>query len=233
MVSTRGMSRGHSRTRRAERTRSEILEAAAVRFAELGFEGTRLEDVGEDVGIGRSAILYHFKDKRQLYRAVLDGLFGELLAQLRAALTTPGALERRLESAVRVSVAYFGRRPLAARLAMRESVSPDPALREEIRAQARPFLALLEALFAEGERSGAFRPVRSDPLHFASSVAGATLFYVAALPTVVSDLPYDPLSREQLEAHERDVLDITRRLLGTRGPRSVGDRRGPSRPRSP
>ena len=46
------------RPSRAERTRGQILEAA-----------------GQDVGIGRSAVLYHFKDKKLLYRAVLDDLF--------------------------------------------------------------------------------------------------------------------------------------------------------------
>ncbi len=33
-------------------------------------------------------------------------------------------------------------------------------------------------------------------------------------PVIVADLPYDPLSQQQLEAHRRDVLNITRRLLG-------------------
>ena len=107
----------------------------------------------------------------------------------------------------------MGRHPTAARLALRESINPDPTIREEIQAQARPFLSLLEMIFEEGERSGVFRPLRSDPLHFVSTVAGSTLFYVAALPTFVGELPYDLLSEEQLEAHKRDVLDITR---GTR-----------------
>ncbi len=184
-------------------------------------DDTRLEDVGEDVGIGRSAVLYHFKDKRLLYRAVLDEIFGGLLLEQRAALTEPGTVAQRLEAAVRAFVRYMGRRPIAARLAMRECVSPDPKIREEIRAQARPFLDLLEMIFEEGERSGVFRPLRSDPLHFASIIAGATLVYVAAMPTFVGELPYDPLSPEQLQAHERDVLDVTRRLLGIRGPRAV------------
>ncbi len=210
-----------SRRRSAEQTRGQILEAAVLRFAELGFNDTRLEDLGEDVGIGRSAILYHFKDKRLLYRAVLDEIFGGLLGELRAALTATGTLAERLEAAVGAFVDYMGRHPIAARIAMRESVNPDPRLREELQAQARPFLSLLEAIFEEGERAGVFRPLRSDPLHFVSIVAGATLFYVAALPTVVGELPYDPLCAEQLEAHKRDVLDVTRRLLGIRAPRAV------------
>ena len=61
-------------------------------------------------------------------------------------------------------------------------------------------------------------------------MAGATLFYIAALATFVGELPYDLLAEEQLEAHKRDVLDITRRLLGIRGPRAVADRpTGPDR----
>ncbi len=215
------MTESQRRHRKAEETWSQILKAAAHRFAERGFNETRLEDVGEDVGIGRSAVLYHFKDKRLLYRAVLDQLFGGLLAELRSALTAAGTLAERLEAAVCTFVDYMGRHPTAARLAVRESVNPDPKIRVEIQAQARPFLSLLEMIFEEGERSGVFRPLRSDPLHFVSAVAGATLFYVAALPTFVGELPYDPLSEEQLEAHKRDVLDITRRLLGIRGPRAV------------
>lgn len=209
------------RQKKAERTRGQILEAAALRFAESGFSETRLEDVGKDVGIGRSAVLYHFKDKQLLYRAVLDELFGGLLAVLRSSLMAGGTLADRLEDGVCAFVDYMGQHPTAARLALRESINPVPEIREEIQAQARPFFALLEMIFEEGERSGVFRPLRSDPLHFVSTVAGSTLFYVAALPTFVGELPYDLLCDEQLEAHKRDVLDITRRLLGIRGPRAV------------
>lgn len=208
-----------SRSNRAERTREQILEAAAVRFADLGFTDTRLEDVGEDVGIGRSAVLYHFRDKHQLYRAVLDDLFGGLLVELRSALTSDRTLAERLEGAVCAFVDTMARRPTAARLLVREAVNTDPVRRAEVRARSRPFLKLVERVYEEGELSGAFRPARSDPLHFVSMVAGATLFYFAALPTFVADLPYDLRSPEQVEAHKRDVLEITRRLLGIRGPR--------------
>jgi len=215
------MSATARRPGRAERTRAQILEVAARHFAESGFDATRLDDIGRAVGIGRSAVLYHFKDKQLLYRAVLDEMFGGLLAALRSPLMGVGTLTDRLEAAVKSFVDYMGRHPTAAQLALRESIQSDPKLREEIQAQAQPFLSLLEMIFEEGERSGVFRPLRSDPLHFVSTVVGSTLFYVAALPTFVRDLPYDLLSEDQLEAHKRDVLDITRRLLGIRGPRPV------------
>ncbi len=215
------MTATQKRQKKAERTRGQILEAAALRFAESGFSETRLEDVGKDVGIGRSAVLYHFKDKQLLYRAGLDELFGGLLAVLRSSHMAGGTLADRLEDGVCAFVDYMGQHPTAARLALRESINPVPEIREEIQAQARPFLGLLEMIFEEGEHSGVFRPLRSDPLHFVSTVAGSALFYVAALPNFVGELPYDLLCDEQLKAHKRDVLDITRRLLGIRGPTAV------------
>ena len=202
------------RQAKAEGTRAQILAAAARRFAEHGYSRTRLEDVGEDVGVVRSAVLYHFHDKRQLYRAVLDDLFGALLEQLQSALVASGTLSERIETAVSVFVDYMAQRPDAARIAMRESVHSDPEIVSEMRSHAAPYFSLLKMIFAEGERSGVLQPLRPDPLHFVSAVAGSTLFYIAALPTFVADLPYDPLSPEQLEAHKRDVLNITRRLLG-------------------
>ena len=69
-------------TSRAERTRATILETAEALFAERGFEATRLEDVAERVGIRRASIVYYFRDKRELYEAVLQDVFEELLAAL-------------------------------------------------------------------------------------------------------------------------------------------------------
>jgi TetR/AcrR family transcriptional regulator len=220
-----------SRQTRADRTRAQILEAAAERFALYGYDETRLEDVGQDVGIGRSAVLYHFKDKQQLHRAVLDDVFGELLDRLRAALVGTGSLADRVERAVGGFVDHLGRHPTAARIGMREAVVADPALREEVQRQARPFLALLEMIFEEGERTGVFRPLRCDPLRFVSTIAGATLFYVAALPTVMAEMPYDPLSDDALGAHRRDMIDAARRMLGIRGPRPAPDEPTRRRPR--
>jgi hypothetical protein len=47
----------------------------------------------------------------------------------------------------------------------------------------------------------------------ASAIAGATVFFVAAMPTLVPDLEFDPLSREQLDVHKQEVLRIAQRLL--------------------
>jgi len=210
---------------KSERTRAEILHAAEHCFAARGFARTRLDDIGDEAGIAGTAILYHYKDKRELYRAVLTDCFSGLLAALQGTLAGHGTLVQRIEALVSVIVDYVGNRPTAARLALREASTDDPEQQAELRAYAAPFLELLTHIFEEGERSGVIQPIRSDPFHFVSALAGTVVFYVAALPTFVSDLPYDHLAPDQLKALERDALNITRRLLGISGPRST--RRSP------
>jgi AcrR family transcriptional regulator len=212
---------------KAERTRAEILAAAERRFAEHGYAGTRLEDLGADVGVGRSAVLYHFKDKQQVYRAVLDDLYGGVLDAVRGALAGPGTIAERTERAVALVVDYVAQRPAAAQIALREAASSDPEIRAEVRARSAPVLELVTTILEEGQRAGVLRPVRPDALHFVSAIAGTLLFYVAALPTFVAELPYDHLSGEQMAGLKRDLLEITRRLLGIGGPRPLPAKESP------
>ena len=84
-----------------------------------------------------------------------------------------------------------------------------------------PLLSRITALFEEGVRTGDIQPVRNEPYHFFSAVAGTILFYVAALPHFVADLPSDHLSTERMEMLEADAVAIAERLLGMSGPRPV------------
>jgi AcrR family transcriptional regulator len=209
-----------ARLRRARRdTRSEILAAAEELFAERGFAETRLEDVAEQVGVKRAALFYYFKDKRALYAAVLEDLFGGLLSVVQAQSDREGLeLPERIEAAVTAWVRYVWARPSLARILMAESCRRTENA-DIFDSLAQPFLALLNAFFADGKRQGVFQPITTHPLHFASAVVGSTLFFIAGMPNLVRDIPFDPLSEDQLEIHLRDTLRVTRRLLGLGGPR--------------
>src|SRR5262245_51314565 len=169
---------------KALRTRAAILSAAEGVFSERGFAAARLEDVAARVGIRRASIVYHFRDKRELYDAVLEEALGALLAALAPALLGPGALAARIESAVGAFVAVLAARPALARLLLREAADAGagPAA---LAAHLAPFHALARATIAR-ERD-ARRPARLavDPLQLATLIAGATLFYVAGMPALV------------------------------------------------
>jgi TetR/AcrR family transcriptional regulator len=217
-------------TPRAERTRSSILEAAEALFAERGFEGTRLEDVAERVGIRRASIVYYFRDKRDLYDAVLESVFGGFRERLEAALAAPGTRRDRIEAAVSAWVRYVGARPSLARLLLREAAGARADSPPALTAHLRPFFEVVRRFVAR-ERAAPGGPA-VDPVHLASTIAGGTVFLVAVLPGLVPGLS-DPLGPEQLAAHEEEVLRITRRLLGTERRRLGARHPQPATARSP
>jgi len=55
----------------AEETRSRILDAAERVFSERGVSRTSLEDIAQAAGVTRGAIYWHFRDKRDLFAAMV------------------------------------------------------------------------------------------------------------------------------------------------------------------
>lgn len=56
----------------AQETRNRILDAAEHLFSESGVSRTSLEDIAQAAGVTRGAIYWHFKDKRDLFAAMVD-----------------------------------------------------------------------------------------------------------------------------------------------------------------
>lgn len=205
------------RSERAERTRLRILEAGAEHFAERGFEGARLEDIAAQVGLSGPALLYHFRDKRSLYGAVLAMVFEGMLDRVGRALEAPAPFPQRLAEAAREWLDFVAARPSAAQILLRESASLSLELREDVAALTAPLLDLLERVFEEGRREGHFRdPI--EPVHFAMAVAGTTVLFAAAVPRMGPGVDFDPRDPEQRRSHEREVLRIAWRLLGMAEP---------------
>ena len=202
-------------TPKAERTRAAILAAAEGLFAQHGFRGTRLEDVAIAVGIRRASIVYYFRGKAELYDAVLGDALGGLLDQLREALVADGPVGDRIEAAVSVWVEYLGGRPNLARLLLRDAVEAEPGTAPGVVVHTKPFRALAQSMVDQAGAGGESPSASGvDAAHLASAIAGATLFFLGAMPALVPDLAFDPSSPEHLEAHRQELLRITRRLLG-------------------
>lgn len=56
----------------AEVTRTQLLDAAETVFTEKGVSRTSLAEIASAAGVTRGAIYWHFKDKSDLFHAMLD-----------------------------------------------------------------------------------------------------------------------------------------------------------------
>jgi TetR/AcrR family transcriptional regulator len=79
------MKNGVSRSRlgsrgRPQQSRGAILQAAVREFAREGVAGARTDAIARAAKVNKALLYYYFKDKEALYGAVLDQVFGGLIA---------------------------------------------------------------------------------------------------------------------------------------------------------
>ncbi|WP_457582625.1 TetR/AcrR family transcriptional regulator [Ensifer canadensis] len=58
--------------RKGEETRAKILDAAEVSVLAKGFGGTSIDELIAETGITKSGFFYHFRDKNELAKALLE-----------------------------------------------------------------------------------------------------------------------------------------------------------------
>ena len=74
---------------KGEKTRQQILEAAKQQILSKGFTATSMRDIAQASGISPAAIYNHFKNKDELFDAVIDENFpgDQILADLQRVKT--------------------------------------------------------------------------------------------------------------------------------------------------
>jgi TetR/AcrR family transcriptional regulator len=205
-------------TGKAGRTRAAILLAAEQRFAKDGFDRTRLEDVARDVGIRRASIVYHFKDKQALYEAVVGNLFSGLYGVIESALGSTAQPAERVESAVSGWIDYVGERPALARVLLREVADGVDGERTVLARHIAPIADLAKRFLDEWKQSGLPRPSEVEPAHVASTITGATVFFVSAMPRLLGETGFDPSARTQLDRYREELLRLTWQMLRMEAP---------------
>jgi AcrR family transcriptional regulator len=73
------------RTEHAADTRQALVDAARRLFAELGFAATGTEEIVAGARVTRGALYHHFKDKNDLFRAVMEQVAREVADELISA----------------------------------------------------------------------------------------------------------------------------------------------------
>jgi AcrR family transcriptional regulator len=152
--------------RDADRSRVAILDAAERLFAERGFDGASLSDIGAAAGLSRATPSYFFGSKEQLYRAVLERVFADRQAATLAALEPVrawcegdgdlGALRRALAAATEGYLGFLLDRPAFSRFIMWEELAGARRLRAATRssdAMQRTFGALRAVADRRGLRA--------------------------------------------------------------------------------
>ncbi|SEA67589.1 TetR family transcriptional regulator [Variovorax sp. YR216] len=77
----------------AQETRQRLLDAAEVLFQSQGVSQTTLQQIAQKAGATRGAIYWHFKDKADLFNAMMDRVTLPLEAAVQQATKDDGSME--------------------------------------------------------------------------------------------------------------------------------------------
>lgn len=188
-------------------TREAILSAADQLFGEVGFENASTRLIGERSGVNKALIHYHFKDKSELWNAVLDRYYERLAREIVAALEHGGTLRERMVALLGGYLEFLAENRTFARMVQREVAGGQHV--ERITAHMAPLFERGAALLHE-----AYPQTREGPLaapQLLVSFYGMAVTWVTYAPVVERLLGAEPLGREGLalrKAHLAKMVDL-------------------------
>ncbi len=135
-------------TRRArviERTRHDIVEAAARVFAGAGYHGATMQAIAREAGFTAASLYTYFRSKDEIHAALIEEINRALLATFDAPVPTGLSFPQRLELLVQRQMELI----TARRSALRVVFDPGPGKLQQHHGGPQEYLRKLEAFLEE------------------------------------------------------------------------------------
>lgn len=162
-------------------SREAILAAAERLFVERGYRGISMREIASEVGMTKAALYYHFRDKEQLFVALLNNVLDELAALIERCRAENSSHRAQIEAIIRQVMLLPLERRASLRLASQELANLDAITRRQfVERYHSQFIDRITAILAEGIAQGEFRPV--DPQIGAWALLGMMYPYFHVSP---------------------------------------------------
>ncbi len=143
--------------------REKILVAAKSLFIQQGYHGLAMRQISDAVGVSKAALYYHFKDKEELFVAILSSNLNEIESAIDQIQSRPISCGEKIS----LFVAYVLEQPTEQRAMIRLASQEMAQLSETARKKFDKtyhdqFTGKLQIIFQEGVEKGEFRPI--DPV---------------------------------------------------------------------
>jgi AcrR family transcriptional regulator len=171
----------------------DVREAALTLFAERGYHGTTVRDIGAELGIRAPSLYNHIRSKQGLLREIMVETSTAVWEEFEAAVRDVEDPEERLRRAMHAYVKRHTTHPREALIVNRELSSLGEPARSEVRALRRRHERAIRGIITDGVEAGRF------------DLDTPSLGSFAVLEMAVSVArwfrPDGPLSAEDVSAH--------------------------------
>lgn len=175
--------------------RQQILSTAKHLFIQQGYHGLSMRQIAEALGVSKAALYYYFRDKEELFLAILDSYLDEMEAALRFIQLEQDGARQRIRAMVDMILLQPAEQRALIRLSSQEMAQLSlPARQAFDQAYHQKFIDPIRKIFSEGIQRGELRPV--DPNVAAWALLG--MMYPYFYPVHSSDLLTSEKAAEHL-----------------------------------
>jgi len=162
------------RTRIQEEKGEQILEAALEVFSQHGFRGTTIDQIAEVAGMSKPNLLYYFRTKEAMHRALIDRVLDTWLDPLRA-FDAEGNPETEIRSYIRRKLEMARDFPRESRLFANEVLQGAPHIEDELKGPLKTLVDEKAEVIRAWTRAG--KIAKCDPYHLIFSIWSTTQHY--------------------------------------------------------
>jgi TetR/AcrR family transcriptional regulator len=200
--------------RDAEGSRRLLLASARAAFAAKGLMGARVDEIARHAGLNKQLVYHYFGSKDDLYRAVLERVYGEIREQERRLSLADLPPDEAMAKLVLFSFDYLAAHPEFIALLNDENAQGARHLQRSRRVHEMhsPLIVLLRETLRQGAAAGLFRD-DMEALQLYVSIAGLAYFYFSNNRTLSAIFGRDLASPRAIAARRRHVLDFVMAAL--------------------
>lgn len=151
-----------------------ILEAALDVFSLRGFRGSTIDQIAEVAGMSKPNLLYYFRTKEGMHRALIDRVLETWLEPLRA-FDPDGDPEEEVRSYIRRKLEMARDFPRESRLFANEILQGAPHIEDMLKGQLKELVDEKVEVIRSWIRAGKVRDC--DPYHLIFSIWSTTQHY--------------------------------------------------------
>lgn len=194
------------------RNETLILQAAADEFVKHGYKGTSVQAIADRVNLPKANILYYFKSKTGLYKALLRdilNLWNEGFSEDAANMPPEVVLRNYIVGKMRYSRTH----PQESKIFAQEIIQGAPNIRDEIQFPVVEWAAGKASVIQTWVDKGLIRPV--EPLYLLFMIWSSTQFY-ADFDTEIQLIKGSSMSESEFEDAENFLVNIIIRGLAVK-----------------
>ena len=175
--------------------RENILSTAKSLFLQHGYHGLAMRQISEAVGVSKAALYYHFKDKEELFVAILSANLDKMENNIDLIQARPGSSSEKIVLFIEYVLKEPAEQRAVIRLASQEMVQLSFPTREKFNQLYHgQFIGKLQSIFQDGVNSGEFRPI--DPTVATWALLG--MLYPYFYPAHTGSQPVNPETIRQI-----------------------------------